>query len=303
MRTARLGGFLALLACGVGAQAQTIDHSNPNTGNDDLVATQSYNWGPVFMGGLCRLTDKGSSEAVSVFTKRQVNITHFVNSFVFQILAGGPRDPSDGTGNLADGLTFTIQNINPTALGGSGGGLGYEGMDHSVAVKFDPVPNAGDPSYSSTGLFTNGQGPYGGVNLLPDLVNLRNQHPFRVDMDYNGSVLQVRITDVVTEATAHQSYKIDIARTIGSQVAYVGFTAATGLGSAAQDLQKWFFSSPPLSEGFQPNIWRNKLHGAQNAARVLGIAKSSSAWPTRVQTSPKRQAARKRSIHVAGLTR
>lgn len=303
IRTAHLSGMAALLACGLGAQAQTIDHSNPNTGNDDLIATQSYNWGPVFLGGLCRLTDKGSSEAVSVFSKRPVNITHFVNSFVFQILAGGPGDPSDGTGNIADGLTFTIQNINATALGGSGGGLGYEGMDHSIAIKFDPTPNAGDPSYSSTGLFTNGQGPYGGTDLLPDLVNLRNQHPFRVDMDYNGTLLQVRITDEVTGANAKQTYRIDIAKTVGSQTAFVGFTAATGLGSAAQDLQKWYFSSPPLSEGFQPNVWRQKLRGAQNAAKTLGIAKSSSAWPTNVAVTAKRQVSRNRPSHVASLTR
>ncbi len=305
MRTGRLYGILALLVCGVGAQAQTIDHSNPNVGNDDLIATQSYNWGPVFLGGLCRLTDKGSSEAVSVFSKRMVNITHFENSFVFQILSGGPGDPSDGTGNTADGLTFTIQCMDPTALGGAGGGLGYEGLQHSIAIKFDPTPNGGDPSFSSTGLYTNGQGPFGGIDLLPDSVNLRNQHPFRVDMDYDGRVLQVRITDTVTQASAKQTYRINIAQTIGSPTAFVGFTAATGLGSAAQDIQKWFYTSPPLSEGFQEGVWRNRLRGAQNAAKIQGIAKSASAWPTNVDKSAKHVAATKKhpAIRVASASR
>ena len=195
--------------------------------------------------------------------------------------------------------------MDTTALGGSGGGLGYEGREHSIAIKFDPTPNGGDPSYRCTGLYTNGQGPYGGIDLLPQGVNIRNQHPFRVDMDYDGRTLQVRITDMVTQATARQSYPIDIAKTIGSPIAFVGFTAATGLGSAAQDIQKWFFTSPPLSEGLQEEVWRSRLQGAQNTAKRLGIAKSASAWPTSAGHAPKRIAARQpaHQVKLASATR
>src|SRR5689334_19156620 len=134
---------LALLIGSGAAQAQIIDHSNPAAGNDDLVANQSYAWGPMFLGGVCRLTDKGTSETGSIFSREKVNITQFRNAFEFQIFSGGPGDTTNGEGNCADGLTFTIQNARPEALGAEGGSLGYEGIPHSVAIKFDCVPNEG----------------------------------------------------------------------------------------------------------------------------------------------------------------
>src|ERR1041385_2857553 len=80
------------LSAPVSGRTQVIDHSNPSTGNDDLVATQSYAWGPMFLGGICRLTDKGSSETAAIFSRNRVNISQFETSFVFQILSGGPGD-------------------------------------------------------------------------------------------------------------------------------------------------------------------------------------------------------------------
>jgi len=41
----------------------------------------------------------------------------------------------------ADGLAFVIQNQSPTALGEAGKGLGYEGIDNSLAVEFDTFFN------------------------------------------------------------------------------------------------------------------------------------------------------------------
>ena len=55
----------------------------------------------------------------------------------------------------ADGITFTIQNNGPTALGGDGGALGYAGIPNSVAIKFDLYNNAGEGP-NSTGLYING---------------------------------------------------------------------------------------------------------------------------------------------------
>ena len=71
----------------------------------------------------------------------------------------------------ADGFAFVIQNAGTTALGPSGGGLGY-GPDNvtnpsastntpiakSVALKFDLYNNAGEGT-NSTGLYTNGASP------------------------------------------------------------------------------------------------------------------------------------------------
>lgn len=277
MRTKALLGTMLLglsLAGGRGG-AQVIDHSNPASGNDDLVANQSYAWGPLFLGGICRLTDKGSSETSSIFSRNRVNVGQFETSFVFQILNGGPGDASDGLGDSADGITFTIQAQGIDALGAAGGSLGYEGIGRSVCVKFDTVPNDGDPSVSSTGLFRNGEGPFGGIDLMKDGIKLRSQRPFRVDMRYNGRVLAVRITDTVTGGSARQTYAIDIPRTIGSRTAHVGFTAATGLGTSAQDLLKWYWASPPLVA--RSDARRARFRTAVVAATATG--EPVTAWP------------------------
>jgi hypothetical protein len=273
---------VAILLLPTIAHAQIIDHSNPALGNDDVVSNQSYAWGPIFLGGICRLTDKGTSETSSIFSRERVNITRFETSFVFQILSGGPDDASEGEGNCADGLTFTIQNQGADALGAAGGSLGYEGIARSLCIKFDTVPNDSDPSVSSTGLFVNGQAPYGGHDLMQDGIKLRSQHPFRVDMAYDGRVLRIRIADTTTGASSLQSYPVDIPRIVGGNTAHVGFTAATGLGSSAQDVLKWYFASPPLRRfGRQSGSGATRVASSagRDAAGPTSKPKTVAAWP------------------------
>ncbi len=276
----RFGGALAALGLGAScAQAQIIDHSHPAAGNDDVVANQSYPWGPMFLGGVCRLTDKGSSETGSFYSRERVDITQFQNSFEFQILSGGPGDPSDGTGNCADGMTFVIQNAGLDALGAEGGSLGYGGIPRSVAVKFDTVPNPGDPSISSTGLFINGTTPEGGIDLLPDGVNLRSQHKMRVDMKYNGRALWVRLADEETGAASVRTYAVDIPQIVGGRTAFVGFTAATGLGTACHDLHKWYFASLGYHSRLSPRPDAPTLRSARRSLPT-GRGVTVAAWPT-----------------------
>ena len=65
-------------------------------------------------GTRLRLTDGGTSQAGSVFFTSPVNVQNFSTDFRFQITAPN-----------ADGFTFVIQNNGVTALGPSGGALGY----------------------------------------------------------------------------------------------------------------------------------------------------------------------------------
>jgi hypothetical protein len=280
--------FSAVLTIIAPASAQIIDHSNPSTNNADLVANQNYNWGPIFMAGRCRLTDKGTGEISSIYYQNRVNVNQFRNSFIFQILSGGPGDTSNGSGNDSDGFTFTIQNEGLAAMGLGGGNLGYgDGIHNSVAVKFDTVPNGWDkvpdPSFSSTGLYANGQTPAGGTDLLQSNVNLRSQHPMRVDMEYDGATLFVAISDLVTGAIAREYYKVDIPHVIGSQTAFVGFTAATGDGSSAQDLLKWYWASPPLAAKTASRPSRSCI----SASRKVKSGETIAPWPTTAIVGPK----------------
>jgi hypothetical protein len=131
----------------------TIDHSAGFAANADLQANGSA----VFAGTSAQITDGNFFEAGSVFTKTQVDVTHFSTTFTFL------QQP--GTFPMADGMTFCIENATP-------------GPDHAMSVvKVSPTPRANNvlpvldffsPSNEAVlSGFDLDQGS-GGVLLLPD---------------------------------------------------------------------------------------------------------------------------------------
>jgi hypothetical protein len=196
-----------------------------------------------------RLTDGGPGEAGSVFTTSRVPVTNFTTTFTFR--------QHDGTSPSADGFAFVIQGSSATALGFTGGGLGYgsdtpggpQGIPHSLAIKFDLFNNAGEGT-DSTGLFTNGDSPTVGVNssdvsidLTGTGIDLHSQDVFSVTLSYTGTTLTETITDTVTKATFTHAYTVDIAALVGSDVGYVGFTGGTGGLTSVQDIQSWTYQA------------------------------------------------------------
>jgi hypothetical protein len=200
----------------------------------------------------------GFGQAGSTFVgfNSGAGVSNFATTFTFQI--------RPGTNPMADGMTFVIQGNSPTALGPSGGGLGYgpdnshnpsRGIRNSVAVKFDIFQNESETD-NSTGLFSDGRAPTipTGEANIPDVnvpldksvVNLQSTHPFRVVMTYEVPTLTVIITDTVTQTSATQSYNVDIPSlvTSSSNVFFVGFTGGTGGLLAIQEVLQWTFQSP-----------------------------------------------------------
>ena len=177
------------------------------------------------------MTDGNPNEARSAFFTTPVNVQQFSTGFDFQL-----------TNPNADGFTFTIQGSGPTALGTVGGGLGYGGIPTSVAVKFDLYNNAGEGP-DSTGLYTNGAVPtVPAINLSSTGINLHSGDIFNAQLTYNGATLTVVITDTVTNASATQTYTVNIPAIVGGPTAYVGFTGGTGGITAVQDILNWTYS-------------------------------------------------------------
>src|SRR5262249_20157516 len=115
------------------------------------------------------LTNGQTNEAGSAFATNPVNVDSFSTRFSFQL-----TNPS------ADGIAFMVQGNGPTAVGSLGGGLGYQGINSSVAVKFDLFDNAGE-GINSTGLFTNGAAPFTpATNLTGAGIDLHSGHVFNV---------------------------------------------------------------------------------------------------------------------------
>jgi fibronectin type 3 domain-containing protein len=226
--------------------APVLDFSNGFAGSSSSL---TFNGSAVVSGTLLQLTNGGNNEAGSAFSTNRVAVNGFSTEFSFQLL--------NGTNPSADGITFTIQGAGNTALGPAGGGLGYGGTGGiflSVAVKFDLYNNSGE-GIDSTGLYTNGAAPtnFGSIDLTGTGIDLHSQHVFNVAMSYVGTTLGVTITDASTNASAGQSYTINIPGTVGGNSAFVGFTGGTGGLTATQDIRTWTFSPTASSAPAAPS--------------------------------------------------
>jgi len=174
-------------------------------------------------------------------------IDSFTASFDFQISGS----------NGADGFTFAIQTNGLDAIGGGGGALGFAGMPNSVGLKFDFYPNI-----NHSGVYTNGNMNDNVGVTVNTAINVGafgidfdgtagTGNIYHVDIAYDGAVMLYTITDT-TDRTKVASVEtpVDIAGTVGSHCAYVGFTAANGGLHAAQEILNFTFTpGAPLATG------------------------------------------------------
>jgi hypothetical protein len=206
-------------------------------------------------GTRLQLTDTTSiHQAASAFWNTPMDVQSFSTTFTFQL-----------THPNADGFTFTIQGSDVTALGSSGGGLGYGRFSsgtafipRSAAIKFDLFSNSGEGT-NSTGLYTSLRGadclpvcstvlgpqPTVPATPLTGGINLHSGDIFQVQMRYDGATLTMTITDLTVPAnTFTTSFPISIPNTVGSNFAFVGFTGGTGGQTATQEILNWTYSTP-----------------------------------------------------------
>ena len=187
-----------------------------------------------------RLTNT-TSQAGSAFSTTAISLDQdasFSTSFQFRVtntINGG-----------ADGIVFVLQTNSNTA-GGSGGGIGYFGIDNSVGIEFDNWDNGFGDGFSDNHV---------GIDLggSVDSVALNTNPGFTIDagdiitawVDYNGvtDLLEVRAnTTGIRPGTALLSYTVDLVSELGSTNAFVGFTSGTGAAGANHDILSWQFNS------------------------------------------------------------
>jgi hypothetical protein len=171
----------------------------------------------------------------SVWFNTKVPVSSFTTDFTFKILSG-----------IADGFTFTIQN-DPKgiwALGYPGAGLGYQGIQKSVALKFGIYSSSGQGT-DSTGVFTNGALPsVPSIDLSSSGVILKSGDLIHAHLAYSGTTLAVTLTDTVTGKSVTNQYTVNIPSIVGSTTAYVGFTGGSGAFGAIQDITSWSYLVP-----------------------------------------------------------
>jgi Legume lectin domain/Bacterial lectin len=202
--------------------------------------------GPAREDGDAMLLADAPYQAGSVYAPSPVDVRGFTTSFRFRV---GDM-PSWYFG---DGLTFVFQNAGPTAVGVAGGGLGYEGIGQSVAVKFDLVDNAGEGT-DSVGVFTGGAAPTVPADtFVPDPSNsglkFNNGQVFQADLSYSGGILLLNVRDTVSGQQFTKTYKVNIPAAVGGPTAYVGFTAGTGELFAPIDILDWTYTPTTDASG------------------------------------------------------
>jgi hypothetical protein len=209
-----------------GGQCSVIDYSKgfPSSG-------LSLNGTAKVTNGLLQLTDGKQSERASAYFATRVPTTAFDTVFTFQLVDA-----------VSDGFTFIIQGVGPQALGVGGGGLGYQGIGNSIALKFDLHNNAGEGP-DSTGLYLNGEPPtYPAIPLAGYGIDLHSGHVFAMHLHYEDAMTTFQLTDTLTGAVWSVEAPGDAAEFLGSNTAYFGFTAGTGGGTATQNILTWSYS-------------------------------------------------------------
>ncbi|HEY1483511.1 MAG TPA: chitobiase/beta-hexosaminidase C-terminal domain-containing protein [Candidatus Acidoferrum sp.] len=226
------------------------------------------------------LTDGNGSEASAAWYQSEANIQSFTTDFTFQ--------NSGGTNPQGDGFTFAIQGNNSSAVGPVGGGLGY-GPDNitnpstasnspilnSIAIKFDLYSNAGEGT-DSTGLYTNGASPtIPALDMTSSGVNLHATDIFHAHITYDGTTLNLTLTDTVTNAHFSASWPVNIPQIVGDTVSYIGFTAGTGGATAVQQILTWTFTSSNNAPPQTPTPTFNPPAGTYLGAQSVTISDST----------------------------
>lgn len=223
-------------ASGVVSATYTIQSGGTtaiNFGGGFTSSGLTFNGDASLVGSRLQLTNGLSNVAGSAFFNTPVNIQHFTTQFTFQ-----------DTNINGDGMTFTVQGSGPTALGSSGGGLGFQNIPKSVGVKIDLYNNAGEGT-SSTGVYLNGATPtLPSTDLVSQGIRLHSGDPFNVKLVYDGTNLTFTITDLTTAVTFTKAFPVNIPATVGSTTAYAGFTGGSGGATAVQQVTQWTFSTP-----------------------------------------------------------
>ena len=177
------------------------------------------------------LSDGGANEASSAFATTPVGVGRFSTEFEFQ-----------ATNPAAGGFTFTVQGGSPTAVGANGSGLGYAGINNSVAVAFGFDAGGSRVALGANGFI--GQP----TDTTASGIDFRTGHVIDVLVRYNGSKVRVTEADESTRndptpVRATQVFSdVNIPFGVGGPTAYAGFTGATGQQASTQEILSWRMS-------------------------------------------------------------
>jgi Bacterial lectin len=182
---------------------------------------------------ILRLTAGGYKQSGSAWAKKQIDLTQsFESTFKVYLHHATPG---------ADGIAFLVQTDGPRALGGWGGGLGYRGIKHSVAVEFDTFRNSPDPNGNHIALVLGGNPDVHAAVGNPSMPIYGHPFDARVAYDASAKTLSVYVKAFRSGSPEQLvlQQNIDLATAAGGSSAWIGFTAGTGTELSKQDIYSW----------------------------------------------------------------
>lgn len=198
------------------------------------------------------LTSSSFEQLGAVFTEEMVNVEAFHVSFRVRISQEATGAP-DCNGEIGgDGISFIIGR--DQSLGAMGGGLGFRGLNNSVAVVVDTYCNSNfnDPASSFIAIHTDGN-----VNHTANtpFVSVGDDRDLYVWVDYRGGTLFVRYnTENVYPKEAAIQQAIDIPGKMNGLKGFMGIVGATGGGIQRNELLSWTYHPPvPTIQYFKPD--------------------------------------------------
>lgn len=199
-------------------------------------------------GGDLRLTPAAAFVGGAGYSTTAISLgagATFSTSFQFRMSEAGGIDP-------ADGFTFVVAKAT-AGLGGLGGGMGYAGVGNSVAIEFDTYDNGEVGGSNHVAVDVNGSlaslvtaSPYGNSNC--HLGNhlaagcMSNGKVWSAFVNYDGTTQKLNVSVQEAGSALIQlitDFSIDISGALGTNDAFVGFTAATGSGIENHDILNW----------------------------------------------------------------
>lgn len=211
-----------------------------------------------------QLTPNGANQAGSAWLKDPLPVsatTSFTSRFVFRM---------NGSGDGADGMTFTLQNDHSTALGSGGGGLGYEGILESLAIELDTYAGGTDPNANHVAVITRGLvSPHNITYTAPFDLENGAAHTLWVEYDGAADILRVYLAQGdVTQQPANAIITLQnviLDQLVGAST-WIGFTAATGGSTNTHEVLSWSFFSNAFSLPAAP-----VLAAVADQTAVLGL--------------------------------
>ncbi|MFZ1400954.1 MAG: Ig-like domain-containing protein [Candidatus Promineifilaceae bacterium] len=213
-------------------------------------------------GSVLRLVPDATFQSGSAWWKNRVTLENgrsFSAHFSFNL-------NNEGADIGADGFVFALQ-TQSNGAGGTGQGLGYDGIIPSVGIEFDTYDNvfAGDaPTCTERAGATTQNSSHLGVNLNGNACNSLVTEPLAdiangalwyawVDYDGTADLLEIRISsNNARPVDSTIAYTIDLESVIGADV-YVGFTAATGGFAENHDIHTFYFNNDFIPAGITPD--------------------------------------------------